>query len=91
MTLNYTRPPWRLKKILGLYHIIGEDKPLSHHIATILGRPEAEANAKLISKAPQMYEALKEVDGIFSHYPEIDAIYPHYRALANEVLSELEA
>ena len=79
--MKHTKGKWDVAKIISgdavVYHsLIRADKKRS--IATILQNSNAEANANLISSAPEMYELLKrlsedwEVD--FKHQYDMIAV-----------------
>ena len=62
MKNNHTPKPWILidKKVDGAFQIVPVD-PGGMRICTVTNAHNDEANSRLISAAPSMYEALKAV------------------------------
>jgi len=71
--MNYTKGEWRYT-IIGLESkVVDERLGIIAHVSERNSLAEIEANAYLISAAPDMYEALKEAFEK-SHNPEVEII-----------------
>lgn len=64
-----------------------------HHIASMPRGKESEANARLIASAPELYEALKEIESLgnddYPHGEFSDRAVKAYR-VAEELLKRLD-
>lgn len=79
MATNHTPAPWivkhtRTSKVNSHIILCKEDHNSIAHVIRQCDDEENEANARLIAAAPELLEALKEVDRILYHY--LDDVHP---------------
>ena len=90
--MNYTKGPWRTAGVLRLPSSIAvksDSKPLICEVILYVdGDKESEANANLISAAPEMYEA---VEAMLEEYEAGANIQPYViREMCRAALAKAE-
>jgi hypothetical protein len=88
--MNYTKGEWKITKLsepVGRYPRYYVEAPCNNAVAIIDVRNDnAQEDARLISAAPDMYEALKVVAGWFV---EVKAYIPHHGATLGQINNAL--
>ena len=85
--MKHTKGPWEVRKrYSGMPEVVNEQGKL---LTMVVGIPEAEVNARLMAKAPEMLKALQELMQPSWHHTTIQGITLRKSVL--QLLRELEA